>query len=36
MDRQGENGLVFWIGFGCGIVASFAVWFVVSFVKIEF
>jgi hypothetical protein len=27
---------VFWIGFGCGIVASVAVWFVVSFVRLEF
>jgi hypothetical protein len=36
MDKQGEAGLVLWIGFGCGIIASVAVWFVASFVRLEF
>jgi hypothetical protein len=35
MDKQGEKGLVFWIGFWCGIAISFVVWFVSSFVRIE-
>lgn len=35
MDRQGESGLVWWIGFGCGVLVAVVIWFVVSFVRIE-
>lgn len=36
MDKQGEQGLIFWFGFWAGIATSVVVWFVVSFVRIEF
>lgn len=36
MDRQGENGLCFWIGVGCGVFLSVSTWFIFNYVRIEF